>query len=125
MVNTKGRRKQAESKPKKVKSSSTKGTILSSVKAADGSIIRPGDSIHLRAAKSQPPFVAKVLKLLQNDKQTMVHVTWYYRPADTQGGVKAFHGERELFTSDHEDMCELETIHGKLNSGFCERTSDL
>eukprot|EP00976_Prorocentrum_cordatum_P093212 1189274-Prorocentrum_minimum.AAC.2 len=26
---------------------------------------------------------------------------------------QAFHGERELFTSDHEDVCELESVHAE------------
>mmetsp|Transcript_34586 Transcript_34586/g.58089 ORF Transcript_34586/g.58089 Transcript_34586/m.58089 type:complete len:219 (-) Transcript_34586:593-1249(-) len=97
----------------------TKDKVLGSSLVADGSNIQAGDNIHVRAAKSQPSFIGRVVKLTEVEKQTasqtMVHVNWYYRPVDTLGGVKAFHGERELFRSDHLDVCELETIHGKCN----------
>jgi hypothetical protein len=32
-----------------------------------------------------------------------VRVSWFYRPEEAHGGRKAFHGEKELFTSDHYD----------------------
>ncbi|KAF5839534.1 BAH protein [Dunaliella salina] len=40
-------------------------------------------------------------------------VAWYYRPEEAIGGRKAFHGHKELFTSDHEDVIHKNTILGK------------
>ena len=40
-------------------------------------------------------------------------VCWFYRPEESIGGRKAFHGERELFVSDHTDWQHVEPILGK------------
>ena len=43
---------------------------------------------------------------------TNVRVTWFYRPEDARGGRKPFHGEMELFQSDHADVITSDTING-------------
>ncbi|GAX74260.1 hypothetical protein CEUSTIGMA_g1709.t1 [Chlamydomonas eustigma] len=43
----------------------------------------------------------------------MLKVVWYYRPEEALGGRKVFHGEKELFESDHEDEIHKDTIIGK------------
>ena len=43
---------------------------------------------------------------------TNVRVTWFYRPEDARGGRKPFHGEKELFQSDHADVITSDTING-------------
>eukprot|EP00982_Pelagococcus_subviridis_P010429 30996-Pelagococcus_subviridis.AAC.8 len=42
-----------------------------------------------------------------------VMVQWYYRPEDAIGGRKGFHGERELFLSDHKDWVAPDSINDK------------
>ena len=42
-----------------------------------------------------------------------MRVAWYYRPEEAHGGRKAFHGEKELFNSDHFDWVAANSINGK------------
>ncbi|KAH8517882.1 hypothetical protein H0E87_005701, partial [Populus deltoides] len=42
-----------------------------------------------------------------------VRVRWYYRPEESIGGRRQFHGAKELFLSDHHDMQSAHTIEGK------------
>ena len=39
-------------------------------------------------------------------------MSWYYRPEEARGGRKAFHGAKELFTSDHYDWVAKSSING-------------
>ena len=39
-------------------------------------------------------------------------MSWFYRPEEARGGRKAFHGEKELFTSDHYDWVAKSSING-------------
>ena len=39
-------------------------------------------------------------------------MSWYYRPEEARGGRKAFHGDKELFTSDHYDWVAKSSING-------------
>ncbi|MBA0667223.1 hypothetical protein Goklo_000340, partial [Gossypium klotzschianum] len=38
---------------------------------------------------------------------------WYYRPEESIGGRRQFHGSKELFLSDHYDVQSADTIEGK------------
>ncbi|GLT72667.1 hypothetical protein SLA2020_445770 [Shorea laevis] len=42
-----------------------------------------------------------------------VRVRWYYRPEESIGGRRQFHGAKELFLSDHFDVQSAHTIEGK------------
>ena len=42
-----------------------------------------------------------------------VKVRWYYRPEETKGGRKQYHGVNEVFRSDHYDIQSVDTIEGK------------
>ncbi|XP_028126264.1 chromatin remodeling protein SHL-like, partial [Camellia sinensis] len=42
-----------------------------------------------------------------------VQVRWYYRPEESIGGRRQFHGSKELFLSDHYDVQSADTIEGK------------
>ncbi len=42
-----------------------------------------------------------------------LRVLWYYRPEEALGGRKSFHGDKELFESDHSDEIHKDTIIGK------------
>ena len=62
----------------------------------------------------KPPYVAKIEKIeADNRNNTKVRVRWYYRPEESMGGRRQFHGAKELFLSDHYDMQSADTIEGK------------
>ncbi|KAK7244216.1 hypothetical protein RIF29_39035 [Crotalaria pallida] len=62
---------------------------------------------------SDKPYVALVEKLEHDGNNVDVSVRWYYRPEDTIGGRQKFHGENEIFLSDHRDVQSARTIEGK------------
>lgn len=64
--------------------------------------------------KNSPPYVARVLKIEADKRNSVrVHVRWYYRPEESFGGRREFHGAKELFLSDHYDIQSAHTIEGK------------
>lgn len=65
---------------------------------------------------SSLPFIGKIIDITQSgshDDDIAVKVVWYYRPEEALGGRKAFHGDKELFESDHKDEIHKNTIIGK------------
>ncbi|XP_068648194.1 chromatin remodeling protein EBS-like isoform X2 [Aristolochia californica] len=79
-------------------------------------IIRAGDCVLMRAAdSSKPPYVAKIEKIESNGRggNVQVRVRWYYRPEESIGGRRQFHGAKEVFLSDHYDVQSADTIEGK------------
>nr|GEU47694.1 RNA-directed DNA polymerase, eukaryota, reverse transcriptase zinc-binding domain protein [Tanacetum cinerariifolium] len=81
--------------------------------------IKPGDCVLMRPAdSSKESYVAKIHKIESSDtskKNIKVHVQWYYRPEESIGGRRQFHGTKELFLSDHKDVQSADTIEGKCN----------
>ncbi|MCO5552243.1 hypothetical protein L7F22_005755 [Adiantum nelumboides] len=77
--------------------------------------VKVGDCILMRANDSdKPPYVAKLEKIEEGSKNNVrVCVRWYYRPEDSIGGRRQFHGSKELFLSDHFDEQSADTIEGK------------
>ncbi|PWA99266.1 PHD finger family protein / bromo-adjacent homology (BAH) domain-containing protein [Artemisia annua] len=79
--------------------------------------IKPGDCVLMRPSdSSKESYVAKIHKiesLDSNKKNIKVHVQWYYRPEESIGGRRQFHGTKELFLSDHKDVQSADTIEGK------------
>ena len=64
---------------------------------------------------SNAPYVAKV-EAIEADRRgahVKVRVRWYYRPEESIGGRRRFHGAKELFLSDHYDVQSADTIEGK------------
>jgi len=62
---------------------------------------------------NKPPYVARVEKIEPERKNNeKVHVRWYYRPEDSVGGRRQFHGVKELFLSDHYDVQSAHAIEG-------------
>ncbi|GJU76027.1 chromatin remodeling protein EBS-like protein [Tanacetum coccineum] len=60
------------------------------------------------------PYVARVEKLEADSKNNVkVRVRWYYRPEESLGGRRIFHGAKELFLSDHYDWQSARTIEAK------------
>ncbi|CAL0333735.1 unnamed protein product [Lupinus luteus] len=78
-------------------------------------IAKVGDNVLLRPSDTtNPPWVAIVEKI-EKDKwnNVKVLVRWYYRPEDSIGGRRKFHGEKELFLSDHYDVQNTHAFEGK------------
>ncbi|KAL8239377.1 hypothetical protein R6Q59_015944 [Mikania micrantha] len=78
-------------------------------------VVRPGDCVLMRPSDSdKPPYVARVEKLEADHRNNVtVRVRWYYRPEESTGGRRQFHGVKELFLSDHYDVQSAHTIEGK------------
>lgn len=75
--------------------------------AGDCVLMRPSDS-------DKPPYVARVEKIEADHRNNVkVRVRWYYRPEESIGGRRQFHGAKELFLSDHYDVQSAHTIEGK------------
>ncbi|URE25478.1 BAH [Musa troglodytarum] len=78
-------------------------------------VVRVGDCVLMRPAESEkPPYVARVEKIEADHRNNVrVRVRWYYRPEESIGGRRQFHGAKELFLSDHYDVQSAHTIEGK------------
>ncbi|XP_047318199.1 chromatin remodeling protein EBS-like [Impatiens glandulifera] len=78
-------------------------------------VIKPGDSVLLRSSENNnTPYVARVEKIEADSRNNViVRVRWYYRPEESIGGRRLFHGAKELFLSDHYDVQSAYTIEGK------------
>ncbi|RVW38956.1 Chromatin remodeling protein EBS [Vitis vinifera] len=74
-----------------------------------------GDCVLMRPSDSdKPPYVARVEKIEADHRNNVkVRVRWYYRPEESIGGRRQFHGAKELFLSDHYDVQSAHTIEGK------------
>ncbi|KAJ8460139.1 hypothetical protein OPV22_033065 [Ensete ventricosum] len=77
--------------------------------------IKPGDCVLMRAPdSSNPPYVARVEGIEAGARGGVkVRVRWYYRPEESIGGRRQFHGAKEVFLSDHYDVQSADTIEGK------------
>lgn len=95
---------------------SSKRTLDSYTIKGSNKTIKPGDSVLMRAPDaSKAPYVAKV-EAIESDRRgahVKVRVRWYYRPEESIGGRRRFHGAKELFLSDHYDVQSADTIEGK------------
>ncbi|KAJ6804106.1 chromatin remodeling protein EBS-like [Iris pallida] len=78
-------------------------------------IVRAGECVLMRPSDSNnPPYVARVERIESDHRSSVVvRVRWYYRPEDSLGGRRQFHGAKELFLSDHYDVQSAHTIEGK------------
>jgi len=78
-------------------------------------VVRAGDCVLMRPSDNNtPPYVALVEKLEADNRNNIkVRVRWYYRPEESMGGRRQFHGSKELFLSDHCDVQSAHTIEGK------------
>ncbi|KAK3017716.1 hypothetical protein RJ639_003072, partial [Escallonia herrerae] len=78
-------------------------------------VVRVGDCVLMRPLSTDTaPYVARVEKIEADNKSNIkVRVRWYYRPEESMGGRRQFHGAKELFLSDHYDVQSAHTIEGK------------
>ncbi|MBA0698595.1 hypothetical protein Goari_000301 [Gossypium aridum] len=67
------------------------------------------------ADQSNPQYVARIERIDADARGGNVKVLarWYYRPEESIGGRRQFHGSKELFLSDHYDVQSADTIEGK------------
>ncbi|KAK9165409.1 hypothetical protein Scep_000600 [Stephania cephalantha] len=81
----------------------------------DVTIHAAGDCVLMKPAESSKlPYVARVEKIEADARgQVKVRVRWYYRPEESIGGRRQFHGSKEVFLSDHYDVQSADTIEGK------------
>ncbi|CAI5489890.1 unnamed protein product [Closterium sp. Naga37s-1] len=72
-----------------------------------------GDTVMLRPpAEDTPPYVARVESIEVERADTKVRLRWFYRPEESLGGRRNFHGSKELFLSDHFDVCSMDAVEG-------------
>ncbi|GMH05278.1 hypothetical protein Nepgr_007118 [Nepenthes gracilis] len=78
-------------------------------------VVRAGDCVLMRPSDlGKPSYVAKVEKIEADARNNVsVRVRWYYRPEESIGGRRQFHGAKELFLSDHYDVQSALSIEGK------------
>ncbi|XWS19367.1 hypothetical protein CRYUN_Cryun31cG0009600 [Craigia yunnanensis] len=78
-------------------------------------VVRVGDCVLMRPSDtSKPPYVARIEIIEADSRDNLkVRVRWYYRPEESLGGRRQFHGAKELFLSDHYDVQSAHTIEGK------------
>ncbi|CAI9783938.1 unnamed protein product [Fraxinus pennsylvanica] len=78
-------------------------------------VVRVGDCVLMRPSENDSaPYVARVEKIeADNRNNVKVRVRWYYRPEESVGGRRQFHGAKELFLSDHFDTQSAHTIEEK------------
>ena len=77
-----------------------------------------GDNVIIRPAETERlPYVARIEKIESGFPSVvdnvMVRLRWYYRPEESIGGRRQFHGSKEVFLSDHIDTQSADTIEGK------------
>ncbi|KAJ7534674.1 hypothetical protein O6H91_13G104900 [Diphasiastrum complanatum] len=97
------------------KSKPTKKALDSYTVKGTHKIVKAGDTVLMRASDTEkPPYVAKIEKIEADARNNVkVHVRWYYRPEESLGGRRQFHGAKELFLSDHYDIQSADTMEGK------------
>jgi hypothetical protein len=75
-----------------------------------------GDCVLMRPAEpSKPSYVARIEGIEADGRgsNVKIHVRWYYRPEESIGGRRQFHGSKEVFLSDHFDVQSADTIEAK------------
>ncbi|KAA8515551.1 hypothetical protein F0562_018838 [Nyssa sinensis] len=78
-------------------------------------VVRAGDCVLMRPSDTDTaPYVALVEKIEADLRNSVrVRVRWYYRPEESVGGRRQFHGVKELFLSDHYDVQSAHTIEDR------------
>lgn len=88
--------------------SSKKGKALSLKLGSE--VFKLGDTILVRSSASKP-YVGTIREIIdKGGKKSELLLAWYYRPEEAMGGRKGFHGEKELFKSDHLDWVSAESV---------------
>ncbi|KAK4757225.1 hypothetical protein SAY87_007352 [Trapa incisa] len=75
-----------------------------------------GDCVLMRPSDPSKLSYVAMIEQIESDPRganVKVHVRWYYRPEESIGGRRQFHGSKEVFLSDHFDVQSADTIEGK------------
>ena len=75
-----------------------------------------GDCVLMRPSDpGKASYVAKIERIEADGRgsNVKIQVRWYYRPEESIGGRRQFHGSKEVFLSDHYDLQSADTIEGK------------
>ena len=72
-----------------------------------------GDAVLVKAPGSNERYVGRIVSVAVRDGAANARLCWYYRPQETKGGRKRFHGVKELFASDHYDWVSVNTIDAR------------
>jgi hypothetical protein len=73
------------------------------------------DAVLVKAPGTAERYVGKICAFKRRGTRVEARLCWYYRPQETRGGRKRFHGVKELFSSDHYDWVDVNTIDAKCN----------
>ena len=73
------------------------------------------DAVLVKAPGTAERYVGKICAFKRRGTSVEARLCWYYRPQETRGGRKRFHGVKELFSSDHYDWVDVNTIDAKCN----------
>ncbi|XP_061362885.1 chromatin remodeling protein SHL [Gastrolobium bilobum] len=94
--------------PRRTLESYTVKHINKTIRAGDCVLMRPSDP-------GKPSYVARIERIEADSRggNVKVNVRWYYRPEESIGGRRQFHGSKEVFLSDHFDLQGADTIEGK------------
>ncbi|KAL3689735.1 hypothetical protein R1sor_016044 [Riccia sorocarpa] len=85
-------------------------------------LVRVGDSVLIQAPRrDELPYVALIENIEKveggagggNKEKVAVKVRWFYRPEETISKRQPFHGEQEIYLSDHCDTQDAECIQDK------------
>ncbi|KAM3329078.1 hypothetical protein ACQJBY_026255 [Aegilops geniculata] len=89
-------------------------------------VVNCGDSVFIRSSDPSVPYVARIEDIQVNKAgEVNLKLLWYYRPEDTEGGRKSFHGSKELFLSDHVEIQPADTIEGRCSVHTLEKYTQL
>ncbi|KAI3879100.1 hypothetical protein MKX03_018048 [Papaver bracteatum] len=97
------------------KSRAPKRTLDSYTIRGTNKVVKVGDCVLMRPVEtSKPSYIAKIERIEADARgHVKVQVRWYYRPEESLGGRRPFHGVKEVFLSDHLDLQSADTIEGK------------
>eukprot|EP00271_Cylindrocystis_brebissonii_P011957 TRINITY_DN29992_c0_g1_i1.p1 TRINITY_DN29992_c0_g1~~TRINITY_DN29992_c0_g1_i1.p1 ORF type:complete len:238 (-),score=26.52 TRINITY_DN29992_c0_g1_i1:949-1662(-) len=73
-----------------------------------------GDCVRLRPPEpATPQYIARIERIESDAHERIsLRCRWYYRPEESLGGRRQFHGSKELFLSDHFDSCSPDAVEG-------------
>mmetsp|Transcript_33844 Transcript_33844/g.61110 ORF Transcript_33844/g.61110 Transcript_33844/m.61110 type:complete len:203 (-) Transcript_33844:541-1149(-) len=79
--------------------------------------LHSGECVIVNPDEDAPPYLAKIIGFLIGKTllDIEVEVYWFYRPEELKHGRKAFHGYKEVLSSDHYDVIHVNTIVGRCN----------
>ena len=78
-----------------------------------GDVFQVNDAVLVKAPGANERYVGRIVSVAVENGAVKARLCWYYRPQETRGGRKRFHGVKELFSSDHYDWVSVNTIDAK------------